>query len=109
VTGVQTCALPIFPSLVSSASHMTDNGSSVSMSMNDGDEMNIGEEDISMTNANSGESSMDMQGADSSTAPSDKMPSNNNNDGQDMQMDQSSTMDSDESQKMSQMKMPAHN
>lgn len=118
ITGILVIS-GMLPSLVSSSAlHMTDNNGSSSgdssMSMNDAEEMNMGEEQgQSMTNANSGESSMDLQGADdSSTTPSersDKMPGNNNDDdgGQSMQMDQSSTMDSGESQNMPQMKMPA--
>lgn len=111
ITGILVIS-GMLPSLVSSAVHMTDNGSSdSSMPMND--EMNMGEEQgISITNANSGESSMDMQGADDSSTASSERPdkmSGNNDDGggQSMQMDESSTMDSGESQNMPRMKMPA--
>jgi predicted metal-binding membrane protein len=109
ITGILVIS-GMFPSLVSSTSHMTDNGSSDSMPMNDSERMNMSEEGKSMTNANSSESSMGMQAVDSSTPPlegSDKMSDNNNDDGQSMQMDQSSTMDSGESQNMPQMKIPA--
>ena len=114
ITGILVIS-GMLPSLVSSASHMTDNDSSSdsSMSMNDAEEMNIGEgQGQSITNPSSGESSMDMQGPDdNSTAPSersDKVSGSNNEDGQGIPMDHSpSTMDSAESQKMSQMKMTA--
>jgi predicted metal-binding membrane protein len=112
ITGILVIS-GMLPSLVSSASHMVDNDSSSdsSISVNNAEGMNTGEEQgQSMTNSNSGESSLDMQGDDDSpTAPSersDKVSGSNNDDGQGIPTDHPpSTMDSGESQKMLQMKM----